>query len=319
MRKSLDVDTWERAEEMKRVIEQGKAKEEPRKLITIEHATQAFVKECEARNLHVSTLGKYRRLKRRLDSFGHDRGLVGCSEITPDLARDFRGSWAVSGRTAGKELERFRAFTRFCVENGFIEKDPSKGLKAPQVKVAPRLPFSEDEIQKILAQAEDDRELAFLLTLRRTGLRIGDASLLKTSQFDGERIHLYTTKAGVPVSIKVPPQLASLLKKIPQTAGYFFLWGESTHVHSVSNLWRRRIKAMCKAVGVMPDHPHRFRHSLAADLLMKGASVEDVAAILGNSPAIVIKHYSQWIRGRQDRLDSFLEKTWEQPKIVRVK
>jgi site-specific recombinase XerD len=117
----------------------------------------------------------------------------------------------------------------------------------------------------------------------------------------------------------VPPQLASLLKKIPQTAGYFFLWGESTHVHSVSNLWRRRIKAMCKAVGIMPDHPHRFRHSLAADLLMKGASVEDVAAILGNSPAIVIKHYSQWIRGRQDRLDSFLEKTWEQPKLVRVK
>jgi site-specific recombinase XerD len=76
---------------------------------------------------------------------------------------------------------------------------------------------------------------------------------------------------------------------------------------------------MCKAAKILPDHPHRFRHTLAADLLLKGASVEDVAAILGNSPAVVIKYYSQWIRGRQDRLDAFLEKTWEQPQLVRVK
>jgi len=69
----------------------------------------------------------------------------------------------------------------------------------------------------------------------------------------------------------------------------------------------------------VPDHPHRFRHTLAADLLMKGASCEDVAAILGNSPAIVQKHYSQWIKGRQDRLDSILESTWEKPRLQRVK
>lgn len=75
---------------------------------------------------------------------------------------------------------------------------------------------------------------------------------------------------------------------------------------------------MCKEAGIMPDHPHRFRHSLAADLLLKGASVEDVAAILGNSPAIVQKHYSQWIKSRQDRLDSFIEKTWQTPlKLVK--
>jgi site-specific recombinase XerD len=90
-------------------------------------------------------------------------------------------------------------------------------------------------------------------------------------------------------------------------------------MHTTADLWRRRIKILCKAAGVFPDHPHRFRHSLAADLLMKGASVEDVAAILGNSPAVVIKHYSQWIKGRQERLDSLLEKTWEQPKLQRVK
>ena len=88
-------------------------------------------------------------------------------------------------------------------------------------------------------------------------------------------------------------------------------------MHTTADLWRRRIKILCKAAGVMPDHPHRFRHSFAADLLSKGASVEEVAAILGNSPAIVSKHYSQWVAGRQHRLDQIVEKTWK-TQLVRV-
>jgi site-specific recombinase XerD len=76
---------------------------------------------------------------------------------------------------------------------------------------------------------------------------------------------------------------------------------------------------MCKDAKISPDHPHRFRHTLAADLLMRGASIEDVAQILGNSPAIVIKHYAQWVSGRQDRLDDFMTKTWDTPKLLRVK
>jgi site-specific recombinase XerD len=89
-------------------------------------------------------------------------------------------------------------------------------------------------------------------------------------------------------------------------------------MHTTTNLWRRIFKRICKDAGVHPDHPHRMRHTLAADLLVKGASVEDVAAILGNSPQIVQKHYSQFIKARQDRLDSIVSSTW-QPTLVRVK
>jgi integrase len=142
-------------------------------------------------------------------------------------------------------------------------------------------------------------------------LRIGDASLLRVSALSGNRIFLYTTKAGTPVSILIPDSLLNLLKKLAPRGGYFFIRGESTHPHTTSDLWRKRIKAICKEVGIVPDHPHRFRHSLAADLLSRGVSVENVAAVLGNSPAIVSKHYSQWISSRQDALDAALESTWK--------
>jgi hypothetical protein len=42
-----------------------------------------------------------------------------------------------------------------------------------------------------------------------------------------------------------------------------------------------------------------FRHTLAVELLENKVSVEHVAAILDNSPAIMHKHYAPWIASRQ--------------------
>jgi integrase len=38
-------------------------------------------------------------------------------------------------------------------------------------------------------------------------------------------------------------------------------------------------------------HAHRFRHTLATEILENGGSIEDAAEVLGNSPNIIRKHY----------------------------
>lgn len=315
-RRSLKTRSFERAEQIKRNIEDGN---QPKgKGISVADALASYIKDATNRNLSAGTLKKYGRVSDRLKVFAASRGLTRLADFTADTLRDFRGGWKLAPITASKELGFLRAFFTFCISNDWITKNPAKAVKAGKLKDNPRLPFSEKEIQNILSQAQDDRELAFLLTLRHSGLRIGDASLLKTSHLSENRLYLYTTKAGNPVSILLPESLLGLLKNLPPTGGYFFLRGQSIHPHTASDLWRKRIKAICKTLKISPDHPHRFRHSLAADLLTKGATVEQVAAILGNSPAIVIKHYSQWIKSRQDALDAMLKKTWE-PALVRVK
>jgi hypothetical protein len=45
-------------------------------------------------------------------------------------------------------------------------------------------------------------------------------------------------------------------------------------------------------------------------LLSKGVPVSEVAAILGNSPRIVEKHYSQWIQARQDAIEKAIKAAW---------
>jgi integrase len=309
--KSLKTRNFERAEQLARKTENGVQPKEQPKGITIKDALAAFIKDCEGRHLSRNTLRKYRSLESSLCTFGQNRGINQCMHFTTDSLRDFRATRHLASLTSSKELGHLRTFFQFCIERGWLTSNPAKTIKAPQVKINPRLPFSEKEIQNILSKAEDDRELAFILLLRHTGLRIGDASLLRLSALSENRLHLHTTKSGTPVSILIPDSLLNLLKKLPPKGGFFFLRGESTHPHTASDLWRKRIKAICKEVGIVPDHPHRFRHSLAADLLSKDVSVENVAAILGNSPAIVQKHYSQWISSRQDALDAALQSTWK--------
>ncbi len=68
----------------------------------------------------------------------------------------------------------------------------------------------------------------------------------------------------------------------------------------------RLLRAVFKAAGVQGAHAHRFRHTLATELLGRGASYEDVADILGNSPEIVRKHYGKWSAARQSRIDELM-------------
>ena len=66
------------------------------------------------------------------------------------------------------------------------------------------------------------------------------------------------------------------------------------------------------------------RHTLATELLENGWTYEDVAEVLGNSAAIVRKHYAKWSKGRQSRLTQMLEsvfsvQNWYTPEKQPVK
>ena len=64
--------------------------------------------------------------------------------------------------------------------------------------------------------------------------------------------------------------------------------------------------AVFKKSRVKNAHAHRYRHTLATRLLEQGATFEQVADILGNSPEVVRKHYGKWSKGRQDNIDRLM-------------
>ena len=120
----------------------------------------------------------------------------------------------------------------------------------------------------------------------------------------GNHIELVTEKTGTPVSVYVAqPVLDALQAFTPETKTHYF-WDGKLSVKSLTNLYRDfYLGTVFEAADLTGKTPHQFRHTFATKLLAKGVSVENVAALLGNSPRTVWKHYAPWVPARQAALD----------------
>jgi integrase/recombinase XerD len=63
----------------------------------------------------------------------------------------------------------------------------------------------------------------------------------------------------------------------------------------------------------LPDgHPHQLRDTAAVEWLKAGIPLEEVSKLLGHaSIRTTEKHYSPWVKSRQDRLDDLVMGTWK--------
>lgn len=317
----------------------------------IADAVASFLREAE-RNMVNATLSKYKLLFRDLAAFCQKKGYMFLTEITLDDLREFRESWfhgtegylikrdvlrrPLGPRTAMKKLERLRSFYRFALESGWVDRNIAKLVRAPShIKELPKLPFTPAEMTRILTAAAaidltggpkghgailtNDDLIAFILVLRWSGLRIGDASLLTTDRLEGSKLFLYTQKTGTHVYVPLPPFVIAALEKIKLRMGkYYFARGDSTRMETASELLRRKITRVFRAAGIKGGNPHRFRHTFAVELLKKGVKTENVAILLGHSSArITEQYYSAWIQDRQELLEGEVSKTWPTLELVK--
>ena len=64
-------------------------------------------------------------------------------------------------------------------------------------------------------------------------------------------------------------------------------------------------------------HAHRFRDTFATELLLAGVPLERVSILLGHSSIrITERHYSPWVRSRQEQLERDVRATWTATETV---
>lgn len=198
VRKGVETASWQRAQQ--RVMEaEARGSWDPlpeeRKVepTTIAEAKQRFLQHAETgRRLGESTLSKYKLMLRQLEDFAAKKGFRYLKQLDVEFLRQFRDSCKIGPRTALKKIERVRAFFRFAVDSDWIEKNPAKLVRgAATIKDTQKLPFEPKEMERIIdacrkvgpRRCSNDELLAFVLVLRYSGLRIGDASLLTADRF----------------------------------------------------------------------------------------------------------------------------------------
>lgn len=311
IRRSLDVRSWEAAQKIVREWESGQ-----RVSPTVEEASGRFIADLTSRGLSKDTIKKFELMTGELAA---EFPKWTMSRFRPDDLGKFREKWEVKASTSIKKLERLRSFFKFCMDRKWCDSNPAKALRPPKEVSIEKKPYDQWELEKIAwaipifpikgIYGEQNRERikAFASVLQWTGLRIRDVVQLKRSAIDEKYITVRTHKNGKPVQLPVHPEIRESLAKM-RNEEYPF-WSGAGNPKSCVGDWQRTFRRLGALAGVH-IHAHRWRHTFATQLLSKGVPVSEVAAILGNSPRIIEKHYSQWIQARQDSINAAVEATW---------
>lgn len=311
VRKSLDVRSWEAGQKLVREWEVNGDKP----VVTVSVGYERFLAQRKTKGMSADMLHKHEKLGLELQAF---LGNIPLRSVTLDQLSEFRESWTIGPGTAKNQIARLRSFFRFCIDRQWIDRNIAKLIEMPKVDDSEPKPYEPAELTKISEAIDQfpnkgiygemtrERVRAFVSVLRWTGMRIGDA--VQLPEGIGENIKLRTTKNGKHVSVPTHPEIGLAVKKIKRGTQYLFWSGEGT-VHSQVSCWERTFKKLSKIAGVH-IYAHRWRHTFIVDLLTKGIPVSEVAALAGNSPRIIERHYNQWIQSRQDRLDQMFKGTW---------
>jgi len=284
--------------------------------IRLEEATERFLKDCESRSIGLSQTAKYKLTFEEMKKQFPTRRL---NSITADELARYRETWKGRNTTKRSKLGQLRSFFRFGIDRSWVTSNPAKILRPPKEDRKQVQPFSDAEMEKIMwgldlyrdvPKGRRDELRAFVLLLRYSGLRIRDVVTFRKSNLAAGRILLQTAKAKTMVSLPVPAEVTDAVKKIEGTSEYYFWSGVGNPKSSVWD-WQRSLARLFRLAGVQNGHAHRFRHTLAVNLLAKGVSMENVAKILGNTLRVVEKHYSAFSQSRQEALTAEIEKAWK--------
>jgi integrase len=92
----------------------------------------------------------------------------------------------------------------------------------------------------------------------------------------------------------------------------FFFWSGGSKLQSATGDWHLALKGVFKQAGIPDGHAHRFRDTFAVGLLQAGVPIDRVSVLLGHSSIKVTeKHYSPWVRARQEQLEADVRRTCE--------
>ena len=207
-----------------------------------------------------------------------------------------------------------RSCTGVCIcagKRNDREEPSSHGRAARENPEHGAEPFAGQDLSKLREHAGED--LLIFLLLRWTGLRGSDAVSLTWGEvcLDSKEIARVTQKRRKKVVLPIHVELFFALeadheRRRPQSTDRVLL-NPSTGKPLTRPRLYQRMMAFGKRAGVANAHPHRFRDTLAVDMLSRGANPYDVAKMLGDTIDTVEKHYTPFVKELRERVRSILE------------
>jgi site-specific recombinase XerD len=269
------------------------------------------------RNRSQNTIANYDHYLTRLSDYAGD---IQVSDIDDELVRKWRLWLNRLGTNVNDELQKstqnyhliaLRSFLRYCSKRNITALAPDKielaNTKRPQVTF-----LNEDELERMLAQPDITtlaglRDRAMLELLFSSGLRVSELVGLDRDHINLKRREFMVRGKGqkdrpIFISNVASDWLQQYLNARKDNTKPLFirLGGNNTHVDLSGNFHRltarsvQRFVAHYALLAGITKHvsPHTLRHSFATNLLMNGADLRSVQALLGHSDISTTQIYT---------------------------
>lgn len=256
----------------------------------------------------------YDLLLKRLMTYCESRGVILMEELTLGLLDDFpaAGLPQVSDSTRAQAIVRLRAFLRAAWRHEWIKKPLGEQLAKFSASCIQKQPFTDAEVERLLAAAQPMSFRLLLELMLETGMRVSDAVRFNPSKLQQVGLlwrysfeqHKRRRGKSAPAEVYISDRLKQEI-----SAARWLPSGKRPG---------QRVWALMAALGrrcdVANPGPHRLRHTFAVRMLRRGVPMGDVSRLLGHSSLKITEaHYAAWVPERSARLASIVAQALMQP------
>ncbi len=200
-----------------------------------------------------------------------------------------------------QELSAIRSLYGFAVGLGALASSPFSLVRSPRVDQSGALRILTREQLRSLMAAATPRQLALLLYLATTGLRVSEAlsaswtdAYLDPAGRTGLRVR---GKGGKARDVKLVPAVLDALQPWRTLGGP--IWPAQHGGHASRQSVDEMLRRVCRAAEMPEISPHWLRHYLATQALAAGADLLQVQHDLGHASIRTTQRYLHAAQGLQ--------------------
>lgn len=227
---------------------------------------------------------------------------IGCPlyEITPYTIRCYLAVYQQQRNTSNRTLDGmrkvFNGFFSWLQKEEILPKNPCYGVSSIKYKKNIKKPYTSPDMEKIKRSCTSLRDLALVEFLYSSGCRVSEIVQLNRSDVDFMNREVIVLGKGnkerrvylTPIAIMY---LQQYIESRTDADPCLFASLKVPHSRISKNGIEAALKRLGIKAGVENVHPHRYRRTLATNLLDRGANLQDVASILGHESVSTTQIY----------------------------
>lgn len=233
------------------------------------------------------TLEQYRlRISQMLGFLGKSAEDITVYDLRYFLAC-YRRARKVSNSTLDNIRRCLKAFFSWLAAEGHVDRNPAAALKPIQKQKVIRRAYSQKELERIRNACRTKRDIALVEFLYSSGCRVSEVSSLDVGDVDFSKMEVKVIGKGnkeriVYMTEKCTMYLQEYLESRRGRQEALFSSSRAPHRRLGKNGIEKALKKLGERAKVSNVHPHRYRRTMATDLINRGCNIQDVQKLLGH-------------------------------------